>query len=425
MTQATCNTTDPNPTDRALIDQLLIAALQRFFGVGDPTALARYLQRGSDDLGLLLERTDEEGLAGILLEVLPPAAYDQQPLLIRQLRQRRLQIFAHNARVLGALDRLGLELTRADLQVIAVKGASLLMGTYRQHLGCRPLSDIDLLVQQHQLEHLQSTLRRLGWRSHGTRWRGDGLEIDLHTDLGRCALLGQQHAAFRFANDALWRHSEPSSAGPSVRKLAPATQVAHLATHAVKHAFSRWIWLVDLIRLLPTVPIEALEVAATHTRAARPLAYCASLMRHLGLPDPAWAQNLPKLNTVESAWLRLIAKRHRIVGLGSRGPGGRTHTIHSGTIGLGNMIAGLSIPGLGKRLAYWREVALPPSRRLQLAAPLIHQNRQRWLASSLLPRTRQAFRLVTSTTLTVLSKRLRARSQNAAVTPSGKSGFRG
>ena len=49
--------------------------------------------------------------------------------------------------------------------------------------------------------------------------------------------------------------------GPSIRVLSPELQVLHLAVHAVKHAFGRWIWLVDLSRALEAVDLDGLLAA--------------------------------------------------------------------------------------------------------------------------------------------------------------------
>ncbi|MEM7585783.1 MAG: nucleotidyltransferase family protein [Acidobacteriota bacterium] len=364
--------------------ETLATSLRVFLGQACPESLSRALRR-CEALELLQEHAEREGLSGILRLTWPKNAPTPPPLL----DQRRLEIFAHNGRVRETLRVLGEAFRQAGIEVIVVKGAALLTGPYRQRLGCRPLSDIDLLVRERQLEDLETTLERLGWRRYLTRWRGDGLELDLHTHLERSALLGHRHAAFRFPSETLWRQSQPSPVGgPALRLLDPATQAAYLATHAVKHAFGRWIWLVDLCLVLPGVTQPDLERALGEARAERAWVYVRELQRVLGLSSSVRLESEPKLSLIERTWLSLVAKRRQ-------------------SMGLGRVVAGLSIPTLSERLAYWREVAWPAEESLDRATPATlpatPAPRSLWLSRSLAPRAAQALKLMAAALRTAAS----------------------
>ncbi len=365
---------------RSAADELIVAAVRCHLRKEDPADVtARFAAVDGDDL---LRRADAEGVAGILAEVLA----GQDGRLTVALRSRHHLIFAHGARTLEVLEGLGEAFAEAGLRAIVLKGAALLAGHYRQHLGRRPVSDIDLLVRRRELPAVAEVFSRLGLRPLATRWRGDGIEIDLHTDLVRSELIGHRQSAYGFDREQVWNRSGPCLAGgPALSVLPPELQILHLAVHGVKHAFGRWIWLVDLAGLLAAARPEVLTKAASSVRAERALAYCILLLnRELGVETPLdKAPDLPEMTRLETEWLRLVAAR--------RNP-----------MGLGRIVAGFSIPGVVDRLAYWREVALPSAhtlRRTSLDSSSL-RSRGRWLIQSFVPRLGQALRLACSAGLT-------------------------
>ncbi|MEM7356777.1 MAG: nucleotidyltransferase family protein [Acidobacteriota bacterium] len=370
---------------QATIDQTLIAALRVFLeseGGHEPRAQREAIA----DPDALLARADAEGVTGILAEladrsdIADPSPAEQR--LAAALGARRHRVFAHGARTLELLEELGRALSNCGLQGIALKGAALLAGLYRDHLGRRPVSDLDLLVRRQELFQVRAVLCGLGLRPHATRWRGDGVEIDLHTHLARSELLGHRHSPYCFPNNEVWGSALPCPVGgPAIRMLPLELQLLHLATHAVKHAFCRWIWLVDIALLLHRTEPERLVATAVSVRGERALAYSLSLLdRCFGLPpDPAVCRQLPRPGRLERQWLHQIAARRQ-------------------PIGLGRLVAGLSIPDRGERLHYWREVALPPVRALRLASTGRTGDRRlrgQWLWQTLRPRTHQALQLCT------------------------------
>lgn len=370
----------------APVDALLAAACRAFLAGGSAAETRAELAtvRGREEL--LLRRADQEGLSGVLATVLDGqswAAGDRQAgaaRLAAALGARRDRIFAHGARTLETLDRLGAALAAAGLRAMALKGAALLAGPYRQRLGCRPVSDLDLLVRREQLGAVQAVLFALGFRPLGVRWRGDGIELDLHTALGRSALLGERRDAYRFDALDVWRRAVPSPVGgPAMVVLPTELQVVHLAVHGLKHAFGRWIWLLDLPPLLAGARHDEVLSLASAVGADRALASCAVLLREaLGVATALdGLAGLPALGRLETAWLRQIAERRR-------------------PVGLGRMVAGLAIPGTVERLAYWRQVALPAGDTLARAAPGAPAAglRRRWLAGTLGPRLARACRLL-------------------------------
>ncbi len=359
---------------RSTVDELIVAAVRCHLRDDDAAEVADRLEafRDGDEL---LRHADAEGVAGILAEIL--AEHDSP--LAASFRSRHHRIFAHGARTLEVLENLGEAFAQAGLRAIVLKGASLLAGPYRQHLGRRPVSDLDLLVRRSELPAVAEVLSGLGLRPLATRWRGDGIEIDLHTDLVRSELIGHRRTAYGFSERQVWGSSVPCPiGGQALLVLAPELQISHLAVHAVKHAFGRWIWLVDLAWLLSTIQPADLLTAASAVRAERALAYCAQLLRQeLGVETPRGKLRLPELNRLETEWLRLVAARKN-------------------PMGLGRVVAGLSIPGLLDRFAYWREVAFPSAHTLRQASVQTSglRARRHWLTATLAPRLGQALRLL-------------------------------
>ncbi len=157
------------------------------------------------------------------------------------------------ARYQALLEELEGPLERAGLEVILLKGSALARTVYPSP-GIRPLSDVDMLVRPDQRGELGRLLSAAGMveSSDGLMFSDrQGRQIDVHgPDVGRaeryCGLSGEE----------AWADCRPLEGSRVWRGLGPRTALAHLAVHALKHSYSRMIWLVDiaLVARQPDLP---------------------------------------------------------------------------------------------------------------------------------------------------------------------------
>ena len=179
-------------------------------------------------------------------------------------------------------------LAEAGVAAAPLKGHALLDGpeAVYEDPGVRPLDDVDLIVARADLERAAGVLAELGFRPIAGRADArlaGGHELALHRTVAGIQLFVELHWAWA-GSESLLRdfglsgerflaeYCDESRGG----RLHPG-RVGHLlfvAVHAARHAFSRWIWLVDLHRLVecgPPLDWDAVVAAARALRVRRPL----------------------------------------------------------------------------------------------------------------------------------------------------------
>jgi Uncharacterised nucleotidyltransferase len=180
------------------------------------------------------------------------------------------QTLVNNRSLLGEQHALVAALDARGLPAIPLKGLSLAVRYYDQ-IGMRPTSDIDLLVRRADMRRVDRTLRELGYRSLGGRatlWNfaallhGDlcyaspkGAKLELHWEL-------THRATYRagLSVDRAWAATRTTEvAGASMRCLSVSDELRFLcvhctAGHQVVPAGMRLIWLVDIAKLLSSLP---------------------------------------------------------------------------------------------------------------------------------------------------------------------------
>ena len=144
------------------------------------------------------------------------------------------------AQVLAALQR-------AEIPVIALKGAHLAEGIYGD-VALRPMSDIDLLVKRPDLSRAEDALRGIGYTPHRPFWVE--AESDVHQHLPRFtkpnAVSVEVHWTllrptdpFDVDVDGLWARARPATiAGVQALTLSPEDLLLHQCLHmAFGHRF--------------------------------------------------------------------------------------------------------------------------------------------------------------------------------------------
>jgi len=326
--------------------QLLLLAGRLFLGTAcDAEALA--LLRLPLRWSLLSTQARAEGMGGLLAYELRRLArvYDLD-LPLAPLTRALHNTFACNGTFFAELAALRKELRQHGRQVIVLKGGALIETVYQGHLGLRPLSDLDLLVKASDLSCVKDILLGWGFRpvSPSAPFFTNGpTAFDLHTNLIGATRIKRRALAFQFDAEALWREATRLDAqDPTLLALSPPHQFLHLAVHALKHSFSRLIWLVDLALVWQQLRWEDVVPQAAASGTLRPLAYVLwSLERlmHVEIPPHVWAA-LPRLNRLEKLFLEAVAQRREV-------------------IALGEVMVAFSIPTWHSRFGYLLEFSFP------------------------------------------------------------------
>ena len=130
-------------------------------------------------------------------------------------------------------------------RIVLIQGFALLDKLYQEPY-IRTMSDIDLYLPDGNIKHVRTELIKNGFYPYGT-YRNvlnyKGLQIDLHEDLW-----GQDRVSMRrlFAPKNKIPF-EPSTLIPGCYCIPLPYLLFHSMFHAMKHAFNRKIWYVDLL----------------------------------------------------------------------------------------------------------------------------------------------------------------------------------
>ncbi|MFC1540369.1 nucleotidyltransferase family protein [Gemmatimonadota bacterium] len=175
-----------------------------------------------------------------------------------RVKNRDLQIKAHNIFALSELSELLASCNEDDIPVIILKGASLLGTLYENDLS-RPMYDLDLLAQRADLGKIDEKLLRLGyqrlshnWGSHIT-YRKKGavsIPVEVHWELINRSNPVQRYA-FKIETEDFWEDLKPVKiCGSRACEMSPENSLIYLSCHLMKEAFSHEKWLTDIDRFI-------------------------------------------------------------------------------------------------------------------------------------------------------------------------------
>ncbi len=146
---------------------------------------------------------------------------------------------------------------RAGIDTILLKGAALCATVSK--IGLRPMSDIDLVVRQRDIDRALDLLAGEGWTprfrthesmryvSHATHLTdGKNRDLDLHWSLFHDRYLTPAEV------DVLWNASVPAEVGGvPTRVLCPADQLVHTCEHGARYdATPPFRWLADALQIV-------------------------------------------------------------------------------------------------------------------------------------------------------------------------------
>jgi hypothetical protein len=155
---------------------------------------------------------------------------------------------------------------------------------YRADPGTRPLEDLELMVRESDKERAESVLAELGYRRISRRDAvlRSGHELAFHHNEAGADLFVELHWGWQGSASPANRFAVSGDeflddlCDITVSGYHRPTRFANLtvaAVRAARHTFGRWIWLVDLHRIITAVPMDwgGVVSAARRWRVRAPL----------------------------------------------------------------------------------------------------------------------------------------------------------
>jgi hypothetical protein len=300
------------------------------------------------DWNALVKYFHKEGMAGVAHQSLR----DRQ--LPAQVHSTLAGLYhgnvARNLNFVAALESLEKALEQEALEVMTLKGASLMAHVY-PNIGLRPMEDLDLMVRPADHQRLVRILVELGYRQNKRRTysfvKGKTV-LDIHCSPLNTDRIRSRSHLLPVGSDAIWVRSVPWESGYRwIRRPDDADNVLLLAQHLMKHNFSRLIWLEDIYRILSRADKRLwtlLLERADQLQQQKSLAYTLYLLQDyycLALPVKKGTTDLPSsLSRLEKTLLN--------------------YSRHSASLTfLAPLMAVLSIRGFKKRLHFCFENLFP------------------------------------------------------------------
>ncbi len=318
-------------------------------------------------------RARDGGLCGLLAERIRADGIPAPSDVLAQLDREAAHVASRNRRMHEDVERLARACEAAGVKIMLLKGAALLHSVYDDP-GCRPMSDIDILISPGDTQRFDRVAREAGF-DRGQCHVCDDFFPDYYyereylargSNRTRVDLHVRPWRPLRYSRivpgRALWRRARSVSIGRS-RAFTPSPEdmLIHLCCHAAFHGAGRPLWLIDIHRFLARYAdfldweyvVETLASwRLTHAwRFA--LVRCESIFGPV-LPDPV----RERLLRARCGWRDRLALWQ--APRDAHGPLARLAVDMACT------------PGLRFRLAYLHRVLLPDSRHLGELYPARH-----------------------------------------------------
>ena len=176
-----------------------------------------------------------------------------------KLRQFYYAVLTRNCSIQIELQKVISLLNHAQIQVIVLKGASLIETVYK-NIALRPMDDVDLLVERKDLFKIKSILYQAGYAKQDELnqenlekfggeirlYKKEGLFLDIHSNLSQYERFGN---IFRIdTGEEIWTRSKIYNVSEGrLRMLNPSHLIMHLCMHlAISHSFFRLSRFCDL-----------------------------------------------------------------------------------------------------------------------------------------------------------------------------------
>jgi hypothetical protein len=202
----------------------------------------------------LILLAEMEGVAGFLyLHLKDSALFNLPQPMIEELHRIYSKTYDSTLETIKEMKALSNQLAQVRIPVVALQGLSLIE-LYKDY-GLRPLGDVDLMVQSHHKGQLDKLLQEFGYSAtvstYPDRLHRNGLWIDIHTHVLNLERIQSRCYLFPENINRMWQRATPFFDHPEgLLTLNPVDNFIALSAHALKHSYSRLIWLADLHEIL-------------------------------------------------------------------------------------------------------------------------------------------------------------------------------
>lgn len=242
---------------------------------------------------------------------------DLPDCLINQIEAGYQKTVQQTFEIIHEMRGLSERLEETGIRVVGLQGLSL-VSRYRDP-GIRFMSDVDLMVKQRRKERFKLLLRGCGYQcllpEYPDSLYKKGIKIDIHTHVLNLDRIGNRRYIFPQDLTAMWKRAMPLFDHPDgLLVLEPYDNFVSLAAHALKHSYSRIIWLADLHEFLlkwahNSNGWEKIIERAQFWRQERFVLYALILVEEIfNLKVPVWVKKdlgIGRLNMFEKHLLRL------------------------------------------------------------------------------------------------------------------------
>lgn len=252
------------PLDHNLAELLRACARPRTDASAASIAqLARNISRWQDLIHGAAEHGILPTLYSRLLEIPEAVPSDVLQLAKREFERNAFHCMTNAEELLHVLRAF----EEAGLATMPFKGVVLSTSAYRD-MTMRPAGDIDLLIHYRDLHRATEILKQRGYELktktlqdgspeakdyfefHFER-ESDGMVLELRWKLE----LTQPRYGYDLGLDWVWdRRGSLLLAGAEVPNLDPMSSLLVLCMHGSKHAWSRWMWVCDVAKLIESQP---------------------------------------------------------------------------------------------------------------------------------------------------------------------------
>lgn len=204
----------------------------------------------------LAKRAHEEGLSALLYYSIKNTGLSDSlpPEFVSGLARHYYNNASFNLFAQEKLNEVLAAFETAGIDTIVLKGLSL-MDTVYPNIAVRPITDIDLLIEESDFPRAKNKLNELGYACEEycreDFYNGE-IAIDIHSSILNSVRVKSRHKTCEIDNAELWRDSGSIAlSGRKVRVLSPEDQLISLCLHLFyHHGLKRLIWFVDICALL-------------------------------------------------------------------------------------------------------------------------------------------------------------------------------
>ncbi|MBI5788255.1 MAG: nucleotidyltransferase family protein [Candidatus Schekmanbacteria bacterium] len=272
-----------------------------------------------------LEHSRRHGLSGLLYHYCQSPGTKFPAPVLDSLRKEYYHNLIQNTRLLKELDNLLENFEQKRIKVMLLQGVALSLCHIYPSPGLRPITDIDLLIDDENLSLARQALKDSGYRAiplYPDLFCRKNIVIDLHTSVANLSRISARRYAVNLPNQRLWEQAQRirgSAYIPDINDL-----IIIQSAHLQKHSYSRLIWFMDIARLMEKygadLDWDKIWLRAEEFNLQRPLYFTLRCLKALlNYPLPIALKDNPpgcKLNRLENRLIENLICGNRVEKMG-------------------------------------------------------------------------------------------------------------